>query len=55
LDTGFHSVAMTRRWSLRTLVDVIALALGCRSARVTWYYHAIPIAEYIKNGERKKD
>jgi len=22
---------------------------------LTWYYHVIPLAEYIRNGERKKD
>jgi hypothetical protein len=27
---------------------------GKREA-LTWYYHAIPIAEYIKNGEQKED
>lgn len=47
------SVHLKRELAERAEIHLRTSSLDGKQEPLTWYYHAIPIAEYIKNGERK--
>ncbi len=49
------SVHLKKELAERAEIQLRTLSLDGKKEALTWYYHAIPIAKYIKNGERKKD
>ena len=49
------SVHLKRELAERAEIHLKTSSLDGKQEPLTWYYHAIPIAEYIKKGERKKD
>jgi len=46
-------VHLKRELAERAEIDLNTLSLDGKQEALTWYYHPIPIAEYIKNGDRK--
>ena len=49
------SVHLKKGLAERAEIDLKTSTLDGKRDALTWYYHAIPIAKYVKNGERKKD
>jgi hypothetical protein len=47
------SVHLKRELAERAEIHLRTSSLDGKQEPLTWYYHAIPIAEYIKNGDRK--
>jgi hypothetical protein len=48
------SVHLTRELAERAEIQLRTSSLDGKKEALTWYYHVIPIAEYIKNIEHKK-
>ncbi len=49
------SVHLTRELAEPAEIQLRTLSLDGKKEALTWYYHVIPIAEYLKKGEQKKD
>ena len=49
------SVHLTRELAERGQIQLKTNTLDGKQQPLTWYYHVIPIADYIKNVEPKKD
>jgi hypothetical protein len=48
-------VHLLRELAERAQIQLKTSTLDGKSQPLTWYYHVIPIAKYLKNGERKTD
>ena len=48
-------VHLKRELAEQAEIHLKTSSLDGKQTPLTWYYHVIPIAEYIKNGEQKKD
>jgi hypothetical protein len=48
-------VQLTRELAERARIQLQTNTLDGKQSPLTWYYHAIPVAEYIKEGEEKKE
>ena len=48
-------VHLKRELAERAEILLTTSRLDGKKEALTWYFHAIPIAEYLKNGEQKKD
>jgi hypothetical protein len=46
---------LKRELAERAEIQLKTSSLDGKQQALTWYYHVIPIAEYLKNGEQKKD
>ena len=49
------SVHLKRELADRAEIQLRTSTLDGKKEALTWWYHVIPIAKYIKNGEQKKD
>jgi hypothetical protein len=48
-------VHLLRELAERAQIQLKTSTLDGKSEPLTWYYHIIPIAKYLKNGEQKKE
>jgi hypothetical protein len=48
-------VHLLREWAERAQIQFRTSSVDGKKEALTWYYHTIPIAEYLKNRELKKD
>ena len=48
------SINLTREWAERAEIQLTTSFLDGKQEELTWYFHAIPVAEYLKEVGRKK-